>query len=206
MNLNDVSRELAALVAVVSIAMVVINVNILRYCWNRFEPNRLNLSRPVWRLTSSIGLFVVFVPMSVLLLFVLYRVESQDYLIVCVFKVVVLVVLMLSGLLLLINIGIAIKRKIKKKVIIEIDSNTVFYFAALLYMVFSVFFNIGALIGVSPTMLLLTIGPFEPANFEWGKWCLYIGIFSFSVGIILFGLGFLFDRVEQWKNKLPKDN
>ena len=207
MNLNDVSRELAALVAVVSIAMVATNVNILRCCWSRFETNWVNLSRPVWRFTSSVALFAGFAPISLLILFVLYRVENQNYLIVSVFKVVAVVVLLLFGLLLLVNVGIAMKSKIKKKIIIELDSNTGFYFAALLYMVFSVFFNIGALIGVSHTMLLLTIGPFEPVYFdEWGKWWLYIGTFAFAVGLGLFGIGFLFDKGGQWKNKLSKDN
>lgn len=53
-----------------------------------------------------------------------------------------------------------------------------------------------ALAGVAPTMLLIDIGPFGPENFEVSKWCLYIAIFVFSVGIIMFGLTLAFDKAS----------
>ncbi len=207
MNSNDVSRELAALVAVVSVAMIATNVNVLRCCWDRFQVNWVRLSRPVWRFTSSVALFAGFAPTSLLILFVVYRAENQNYSIVSVFKVVPVVVLLLFGLLLLVNIGLAMKSRIKKKITIGLDPKTGFYFAALSYIVFSMFFGACALICVSHTILLLTIGPFKPVYFdEWGKWFLYMGTSAFAAGLLFFGIGFLFDKVARGKKKFSRDS
>lgn len=207
MNSNDVSRELAALIAVVSVVMIAANVNVLRCSWDRFQANWVRLSRPVWRFTSSVALFAGFAPTSLLILFVVYRAENQNYLIVSIFKVVPIVVLISFGLLLLVNIGIATKCRIKKKIIIEFDPKSGFYFIALSYIVFSMFFGACALICVSNTILLLTIGPFDPEYFdEWGKWFLYMGSSAFAAGLLFFGIGFLSDKVARGKKKFSRDN
>jgi uncharacterized membrane protein len=73
-------------------------------------------------------------------------------------------------------------------------------------MAVSVFFNIVALIGVSPKMLLISVGPLEPEDFEWAKWGLLIGIFAFSIGITFFGITLAVDKARQLNNKVPKDS
>jgi hypothetical protein len=72
-------------------------------------------------------------------------------------------------------------------------------------MAVSVVSNIIALLGVVPAMLSMTVGPFNPGSFEWGKWTLAIAIIGFSLSIIYFGIAFVLDKAEQWKNKLPKE-
>ena len=48
---DEVTRELAALVSIVSLAMVGIIVGIFPHCWNRFKHYRLTLSPSVWKAT-----------------------------------------------------------------------------------------------------------------------------------------------------------
>jgi len=48
---DEVSRELAALVSIVSLAMIGIIVGIFPHCWNRFKHYRLTLSPSVWKAT-----------------------------------------------------------------------------------------------------------------------------------------------------------
>ena len=42
-------------------------------------------------------------------------------------------------------------------------------------------------------------------NFEYAKWCLFIAIFVFSLGIAGFGLTLAFDKSSDWKERFPKE-
>jgi len=203
---DEVSRELAALVSVVSLAMIGIVVGIFPRCWNRFEHYRLTLSPSVlkatWRLVPLLCL-----PILLILAFAFFNIETLN-------RMPDIFILFLGGmflllvLLVLIDIGVRIKRKIKKQTVSKAEPHTFtyLYFTALSYMAFSVFSNIIALTGVSPAMLLIDIGPYGPENFEWGKWFLYIGIFAFCVGIPFFGITLAVDKARQLSNKAPKEN
>ena len=200
MILNEVSREVAALVAIVSIAMVAICVNILPHCWHRFEDRFRTLSLSVRKSTSR---FVPWLCLPILLLFVYAWLSERrpDYM-------PGMFILVLGGtalLVFLIEIGVAIKRKIKKQIAVKAEPYTLAYLTALYYMLISVLLNVFALIGVSPTMLLIDIGPFGPENFAWGRWFLYIGIYAFIVGITLFGATYAIDRAGQRNNKFPEE-
>jgi hypothetical protein len=56
MIVDEVSRELAALVSVVSLAVIAIAVSILRHYWDTFEHHRLILSRSAWETTRRVWL------------------------------------------------------------------------------------------------------------------------------------------------------
>ena len=198
---DDVSRELAALVSVVSLGMIAIVVNILRHSWNRFEHHFLRLSPSVRKATFRDVLFLHW-PILLLLVVAYFGVRSPDY-------TPEIVILSLFGtiiILAIISIVLLIKRRIKKQTFIKSDTYTLCYYTALSYMVFSVVLNLFALGGVAPTMLLIKTGPFGPQNFEYAKWCLYIGIFIFSFGIVLFGFTLAFDRASNWKKQVAKEN
>ncbi|MGA8848675.1 MAG: hypothetical protein WB564_02475 [Dehalococcoidia bacterium] len=189
---DEVTRELAALVSVVSLVMVGIIVGIFPHCWNRFKHYRLTLSPSVWKATCWL-VPLLCLPILLILAFAFFNVETLNHM-------PDIFILFLGGiflLLALIYIGVTIKRKIKKQIVSKAEPHTLLYFTALSYMAVSVFSNIIALIGVSPKMLLISMGSLEPEDFEWAKWILLIGIFAFSVGITVFGITLAVDKAKQ---------
>jgi len=202
MIVNEVSRELAALVSVASLTMVAIAVSILRHYWDRFEDHRLRLSRSVWKTTCRVGLIISLCLIVLLVVYAFFRIRKPDYASV-MWMPLLFGLLFLPSLLVLIDFNI--RRKIKKQIVGKLEPHTLFYFIALSSMAVSIVSNIIALLGVAPAMLSITVGPFDPGGFEWAKWSLVIGIIGFSLSIIYFGIAFVLDKAEQWKNKLPKE-
>jgi hypothetical protein len=198
---DEVTRELAALVSIVSLAMVGIIVGIFPHCWNRFKHYRVTLFPSVWKATCRL-VALLCLPILLILAFTFFSVETPNHMP----NIFILFLCGIFLLLALIYIGVVIKRKIKKQIVSEAEPHTLFYFTALSYMAASVFFNIVALIGVSPKMLLISVGSLEPEDFEWAKWGLLIGIFAFSIGIIFFGITLAVDKARQLNNKVPKEN
>lgn len=198
---DEVSRELAALVSVVSLVMIGIIVGIFPHCWNRFKHYRLTLSPSVWKATCWL-VPLLCLPILLILAFAFFNVETLNHMP----KIFILSLVVIFLLLALIYIGVTIKRKIKKQIVSEAEPHTLFYFTALSYMAVSVFSNIIALIGVSPTMLLISLGSFEAGDFLWANWILLIGILAFSVGITVFGITLAVDKARQLNNKVPKEN
>jgi len=194
MNEVEITRELAALVAIVSLAMIGISVHLLPRSFNRFQHHFQALSPSAKKSAVPLLVFshlpILWAFISVFLAVTLHAL-LQD--------IAIFVVIVTALLVFLIEIGAAIKRKIKKQTVVKIGKMEIyapFYFTASSYMTISVLFNIAALIGVSPAMLLIDIGPVGPENYEWGKWFLYIAIFAFCVGIITFGLTLALEKIR----------
>jgi hypothetical protein len=204
MTVDELTRAIAGLVAVVALAMIGISVHLLQRCWNRFRHHFQALSPSAKKSALPLLIFshlpIVVAVISVFLAATLHA-FLQD--------MAILVVLVTALLLFLIVIGAAIRRRIKKQTVVrigKIEMYAPYYFTALSYMTLSVFFNIGALIGVSPAMLLIDIGPVGSENYEWGKWFLYIAIFAFCVGLIAFGLTLAFDEARQRTDRSQEKN
>jgi hypothetical protein len=198
MAVDELTRAIAALVAVVSLAMIDISVHLLPKCWNRFQHYSRTVSAPRRKLMSPL-LVVSHLPIVLALIFALLGMKLPSYMP----DIFIFVIIGMTLLVLLIEGGAEIKRRIKKETAVKIGKIEVYapmYFTVLSYMTFSIFFNIFALIGVSSTMLLINIGPFEPENFEWGKWCLFIAIFAFCAGIGMFGLTLALDKTSHKKD------
>jgi len=193
MAVDELTRAIAGLVAVVSLAMIGIGVRLLPQCWYRFQHYLRQLSLPV-RKSAFPLLALAHLPFVWAVIFACLSVKLPNYMP----GIFLLIVAGTALLVFLISIGVAIKRKIKKQTVvkIKIGSYAVAYTTALSYMALSVFLNLVALIGVAPSMLLIDIGPVRPENFEWGKWFLYIAIFTFIVGISMFGLTLAFDKAS----------
>jgi hypothetical protein len=74
---DEVSRELAALVSVVSLAMVGIIVGISPHCWNRFKHYRLTLSPSVWKATCRL-VPLLCLPILLILAFTFFIFENPN--------------------------------------------------------------------------------------------------------------------------------
>ncbi len=202
MTVDEISRELAALVAVFSLAMIAIAIGLLRQFWTRFERLRLNLSPSQWAATYRMALTILICAIVVLLLYISLRIQNPDY----VLPRWLLPVGFFGAPILILAIDIVVRSKVKKQPVADADANTYYYLTALSLMSFSVLFNIAAVIGVTPSMLLIKWGPLEAESFEWSKWILIIAIMFFFGGILLFATAFILEKTREWKKRLPKDN
>lgn len=196
--IDETSRELAALVAVVSLAMIGIGVHLLPKCWDRVQHYFRKISVPRRKLALPL-LMYSHLPIAWLAEFAYLSARLGEYkpdIFIPVFAGTALLALLIHGC-------VVIKTKIKKQTVVKIskvESYAVVYYTALTYTALSIALNMAALAGVAPTMLMIDIGPFRPENFEVGKWCLYIAIFIFSVGIIMFGMTLALDKSRQRKD------
>jgi hypothetical protein len=183
MAVDDLTRATAALVAVVSLAMIGITISLLPRCFDKFRQRFVAL--PTFAKKAIVPtLIFAHMPIAWAIAFA----WLSEKLPARTQSLMLYVVIGTMLLWLLVDRGVAIKRRIKKQTVAKIGtSGGGAYSTALTYMVLSVWFNIIALIGVSPSMLLIDVGPIGPENYAWGKWCLYIAIYLFSVGIIIFG-------------------
>jgi hypothetical protein len=203
---DEISHELAALVSVASLAMIGIIVAIFPHCWDRFEHYRVTLSPSVWKATCRL-VALSCLPILLILAYAFFNIETLNRM-PDVFILFLGGVFLLLVLLVVIDIGVGIKRKIKKQIASKAEPHTytLLYSIALSYMAVGVLSNIIALIGVSPTMLLIETGPFGAEDFQWAKWSVLIGIFAFSVAITFFCVTLAVDKARQSKNRFPEDN
>ncbi len=131
MTVDELTQAIAALVAVVSLAMIALTISVLQHCWRRFEQHRRKLSWPASKATGSLGLFVAVAPTSLLLLWVLASAERQDAASVIVSSVLIILALVLVVFLAVRYNGVSVRRRTKGQSIVQADLHTLLYFAAL---------------------------------------------------------------------------
>ena len=87
------------------------------------------------------------------------------------------------------------------------DDLALLYFAAFTFLALGTICSLFALAGVTPTMLMIEIGPYGPENFNWGRWMVQDGIFFLMCGILALGFAYIIDKTKQWKaEKKPKQS
>lgn len=194
---QDITRELAALVTVVSIALVGTAAILLSPAWKGFEQRFLKLSS-LERKTVLRNTLILLCPILILLgTETVVGVYWPNLVQVAVF----LIMLLLAAIAVLSTPVVLILRRIRKTKPQKPDELSLLYFIALSFLALCIMCNLLALIGVTPTMLMIEIGPYGPDNFNWGRWMVLDGVFFFVCGIWTLGFAYIDDRTRLWKTK-----
>lgn len=166
---------MAALVTVVSIALVGTAAILLSPAWKGFEQRFLKLSS-LERKTVLRNTLILLCPILILLgTETVVGVYWPNLVQVAVF----LIMLLLAAIAVLSTPVVLILRRIKKTKPQKPDELSLLYFIALSFLALCIMCNLLALIGVTPTMLMIEIGPYGPDNFNWGRWMVLDGVFFF---------------------------
>ncbi|MFC2045598.1 hypothetical protein ACFLUH_02860 [Chloroflexota bacterium] len=190
---EDITRELAALVAIVSIALIGATVVLLPLAWKRFEKKFLKLpsyKRKGIMKNSLIVIIPIFTLVGIQTIIGVYWPSNFQEIVVS---------LMLLFMVIYIPVVLVLKRKGKIQKQSKLDNLPFIYFLILVFLASSIMFSVFALLGVTPTMLAIEIGPYNPENFNSGRWMLQDSIFLFVSGIWMLGFAYLDDRTREWK-------
>ncbi|PIP47975.1 MAG: hypothetical protein COX14_04720 [Chloroflexi bacterium CG23_combo_of_CG06-09_8_20_14_all_45_10] len=199
---QDVTRELAALVAIVSIALAGTTIVLLPPAWRGFEERFLKLPS-IERKTVIRNTFILLCPILIL---VGTETAIGVYWPDLVQAAVFLVMLLLAAIAILSIPVVLILRRIRKtQKPRKPDELSLLYFTALIFLTLCIMCSLFALIGVTPTMLMIEIGPYGPEDFNWGRWMLQDGVFFLVCGIWMLGFAYVDDRTRLWKAKKSPD-
>lgn len=189
---QDVTRELAALVAVVSIALVGTAVILLSLTWKGFEQRFVKLS-PAERKGLIRNMLILLCPV---LLLITCTTVTGVYWPNLVQAIALLIMLLLVAMgILLTPVVIILRRRKKAPLSHKPDELSLLYSFALSFLTASILCSLSALFGVTPTMLAIVIGPYGPENFNWGRWLLQDGVFFFVCGTYMLGFAYIRERV-----------
>jgi hypothetical protein len=184
---QSVSQQLAALVAVVSVAIIGVAIMLVPAAWRGFENTSFALSKPERRVINRI-LLAQFG--SLLILFFITNVVgiyAPSY----ALPIGRTIFLLLGFIVIFYSIIVIVVNKARKSRPTPIEPLPYLYRSTLLSVVFCVLFSSLALFGVAQTMLNIEIGPYNQDNFLWAKWSLLNGIAFFLIGIVNFGYTYI---------------
>ena len=199
---QDVTRELAALVAIVSMTLVGTSVILLRPAWRGFEQRFLKL-QPIERKAVIKNTSLLVVPILILIgIATAVGVYRPDLVQAAVF----FVMLLIAAIAILSTPVVLILRRVRKAPKPQKpDELSLIYFAALIFLTLCIICSLFALIGVTPTMLMIEIGPYDPDNFNAARWMAQDGVFFFVCGILMLGFAYIDDKTRLWKAKKSPD-
>jgi magnesium-transporting ATPase (P-type) len=192
------NQQLGALVAVAAIAIIGVVILLIPPSWKGFERASVGLSSR--QIRTAIRNALLYCSAIVLMIFVVDYFGIRSPLLVpsitILFLLVIMAVLLiLSPILQIINWLKNIETSYPMAVL------PFMYTSTLLWNVLCILFSLVALIGVTPTMLNIEIGPINPDDFNWARWFLWDGILFFSAGIFAFATTYAFQESEQRKKR-----
>lgn len=199
---EDTTRELAALVAIVSMTLVGTSLILLRPAWRRFEQSFSKL-RPRERRAVIKTTSLLVAPILVLIgIVTVVGVHWPDL----VQAAVVFAMLLFAAIaIVLIPTVLILRRARRAQKPRKADESSLMYFAALIFLTLCIVCGLFAVIGVTPTMLMVEIGPYDVGNFDAARWMTLDGVFFFVCGILMLGFAYLDDRTRLWKAKRRPD-
>jgi len=199
---EDATRELAALVAVVAMTLVGTSLLLLRPTWRAFERRFLEL-RSIGRRMVFRNTALVVVPVLILVgVVTVVGVHWPDLVQAAIF----FTMLLLAAIAVISTVVVLIVRRVRKAQRPQKpDELPLAYLTALIYLSLCIACSLFALIGVTPTMLMVETGPYGPGNFNAARWMAQGGVFFFVSGILMLGFAYVDDRARLWKARMTQD-
>jgi len=185
---QDVTQQLAALVAVVSVAIIGVAFMLVPSVWKGLTESSV-IANSIEKRAMYQALFIIITPflglLAVIDLFGIYAPSLVQAAIT-----ISLLILMILMLVILLRV------KNKSNLFDNILPLPFLYGNTLVWIALCILSSLFALLGVASTMLNIVIGPFALDNFNFAKWCLFDGIFFFFISIIDFAFIFMFQKFD----------
>ncbi|MDD5702198.1 MAG: hypothetical protein PHU23_09140 [Dehalococcoidales bacterium] len=186
-------QQLAALVAVVSVAIIGVAIMLIPPLWKGCKKTSgfpLQERRTIYKILALVyGLFVV-----ILFITNFIGIHAPSFIqpVTRIFLIAIVVIFLFY---------VVVQRLIswikKSREPYPVDYLAFSYRFTLASILLCVFFSTFALFGVSQTMLGIEIGPFNQDNYNWGRWWLADGITFFVIGILSYASIFIPQRAAR---------
>lgn len=190
---QNVTQQLAALVAVVSVAIIGVAMLLISPTWKRFEQTSFGLTIPEKRIINRI-ILLSFGPLLLFIFITNFIGVYAPGLFQPAARILYLLVLVIWIISILSSQVIKWIRKSKPSP--KLASLPFMYRITLVWLILCIFFCLIALIGVTPAMLNIEIGPFNQDNYNWGRWFLFDGIIYFFIGIFCFAFASIEEKIK----------
>jgi len=191
-----VTQQLAALVAVVSIAIIGVAILLISPTWKGFKNTSFGLTIPEERVINRI-ILLFFGPLLLFIFITNFIGVYAPSLYQPVARILYLLILVIWIISIIASQIIKWMRKSQPP--LKIESLPFLYRTTLVWLALCILFCLIALLGVTPTMLNIEIGPFNQDNYNWARWFMFDGIAFFVIGILIFVSTYIFQRIKLQK-------
>lgn len=188
-----VTQQLAALVAVASIAIIGVAILLISPAWKGFENTSFGLTAPEKRVINRI-LRLFFGPLLLFIFITNFIGVYAPALFQPAARILYLLILVIWIISIITSQIFKWMRKSQPSP--KVESLPFLYRTTLVWFALCILFCLIALLGVAPTMLNIEIGPFNQDNYNWARWFLFNGITYFVIGVFSFASTYLFQRIK----------
>lgn len=189
------AQTIAGLVALVSVALLTVEITMLSKLANKLDLCFFRLPAMERQAIYRVALLIVvvfFVPMGVYTMAGVLDPENVDtymFALVFVSSFALILAWSVGGLIWL------IRGKKKEKGQQKAASVPTFFVAGCILLIIGILSNLFALVGVSAAMLDIRTGIYNVENYNWGRWIMMDAVAFFVSGIWLIGTAYLFERI-----------
>ena len=197
MVLPENSQTIAALVALVSIALLGVEILILPAVWKKLDYCFFGLPKEKKRSVVRVVLLMVSFPVVFMgintIAGIYYLANVNEILLSALF---ITIVIMMFALLIVWGIS-RLKGKKKFKIAEKGDELSVLFVTSFVLLIIGVLSNLLALTGVSTAMLDINMGPYSAENYNWGRWVLKDAVSFFVASISVVGVAYLYEKKKK---------
>jgi len=200
---QSVTQQLAALVAVVSIAILAVAILLVPSTWNGLNQAFIRLNNlqknAIYKFTSLyFGLFLLFLFITDFVgVYDPAWVQPVGRFLFLMIWVIVMAYFVISSI-------VKWKRKDDQEHTHLIEQIPLLYVITLVWVVLCILFCLVALFGVSQSMLNIEIGPYNQDNYSWGIWFLENGILFFIISVVSLGFTYIVQKIDLGKQIAEK--
>lgn len=191
---QNITQQLAALIAVVSVAIIGVAFMLITPTWKGYQNTSVCSTSPERRAKNRFLMFS-FGPLLVFLAITDFFGVYAPALVQPVARILFFAFLVIWIISIVIYQIVRAVRKTRS--FIKLESLPLLYETTLIWIALCIFACLVALFGVAYPMLNIEIGPFNQDNFNWARWFLVDGILFFTIGILNFAFINIFQRIER---------
>lgn len=197
MVLPENAQTIAALVALVSIALLGVEVLILPAVWKKLDYCFFGLPKEKKRNVVRVVLLIVSFPivfMGTYTIAGIYYLENVNEILLSALFITIVIIMFA---LLIVWVISRLKGKKKIKITEKGDELSLLFVTGFVLLIIGVLSNLLALIGVSSAMLGINTGPYSAENYNWGRWLVEDAVLFFAVGTFVVGVAYLYEKKKK---------
>lgn len=194
MVLPENAQTIAALVALVSIALLGVEVLILPAVWKKLDYCFFGLPKEkkrnvVWVVLLIVSFPIVFIGINTIA--GIHYLENVNEILLSALFITIVIMMFALPIVWVIS---RLKGKKKFKIAEKGDALSVLFVTSFVLLIIGVLSNLLALSGVGGAMLDINVGRYSAENYNWGRWLMKDAVSFFVAGISVVGVAYLYEK------------
>jgi MFS family permease len=188
------AQTIAALVALVSIALLGVEVLIVPAVWKKLDYCFFGLPKEKKRNVVRVVLLIVSLPTVVMGIYTIagiYDLENANVILLSALFIIIVIMMFAALIVWVIS---RLKGKKKSKIAEKGDELSLLFVTSFVLLIIGILANLMALTGVTAAMLDIPMGPYSAENYNWGRWLMKDAVLFFVAGIFMVGIAYLYEN------------